>query len=244
MEERLAMRSTLSIANSLLDVDKEQTLALSPRLKLYASILALINLFPSGFSENALLRDSEGYHLSLFLFAHSVAYLLLALFYFIGTSKEILTKTKIFPTNSLSRIAYVVWSSMRHPFSIALLASNAFFFLILYRTNLVVSAAAIVLYLLLMVNISVIASVVFLFLENRNQSTSIAIVFVILFGFVSLVAVLAFRADSFAASVPLVGWCNKGIVSALKEHFAATITHALLLLLIPFAVVGIGKRIS
>lgn len=244
MEEEIDMRPVLSIAVSLLEVDKEQTNVRSPRVRLYASILAVISLFAAGFSETFLSADAEGYHLSLFLFVHSVIYMLLALAHSVGSSRDILHRVRVFPTNSISRILFVVWASIRHPFSIALVAGNTLFFIVLYRANGAVIVTTILLYLLLTLNVTVIASVVFLFLEKKNRWARVAKVVVALLGFTSLGYFVIFQADSIMTNIPLVGLCGKGIVSALNGNYSAAMLNAGLLMLFPFVVVALGRRVS
>jgi hypothetical protein len=237
------MRSTVSIASSLLDVETERRLVVSPRAKLYAVALSFINLFPSGFAERFLKDDPTGYYLSLFLFIHSAVYSLFALSYFTSSSQEILYKVKIFPTSSLSRLIFIVVGFLLHPLSVALLASNIFFFAVLFRNAAPVAVTAIVLYLLLMVCISVLVSTIFLYLESKNQSARIALVIVALLTFVIITSTLVFHAESFVIGVPLVSWCANGIQAAKAGDVINVAKNSIVLLVIPLGVVFIGRRI-
>ena len=140
------MRSSFDIAHSLLEVDKEKTIVLSPRVKLFAAILGIINLVFSGLSDSFLSNDATGYYLSLFLFVHCVVYAVFSFSYFLGNDQEILFKAKIFPTNSTGRMLFVIVSAVRHPLSIALIASNSIFFMILYRHSIITGIVAVLLY--------------------------------------------------------------------------------------------------
>lgn len=242
MGEKIAMRNSFDIAHSLLDVDSERMLVLTPRVKLFAFILAIINLFPSGFSESLLRSEGTGYYLSLFLFIHSAVYALFALSYFIGSNHEILLKTRIFPTNSIGRMAFVLLSIMRHPFSIALIASNSFFFLILYRQNIAAGIFALVLYLLLIVSCTSISTLLFLFMERRRAAASIALVFAALLALIGLVSVIVLDAGSFMLFIPLVSTSVKGIQSALQTNYIDAGLRALILTAVSAITLFGGKR--
>ncbi|MBX2992504.1 MAG: hypothetical protein KF749_15230 [Bacteroidetes bacterium] len=236
------MRSSANIAQTLLAVDTEQLSALSPRIKLYAFILAILNLIPSGLSENVLRIDREGYHLSLFLFSHSVVFVLVGLSYFVGSSRDILEKVRLLPTTALSRILFVITANLRHPFSIALMSSNAFFLIVLYWHHITVGITAVVLYLLLVTNISTIAAAVFLHLEKKGASVGIALVVVALAAFAALVGSFAYEADAILQKVPLVNFCVNGILSALSGDWFTVLLNLVLLTAVAAGVIWLGKR--
>lgn len=236
------MRTSFDIAHSLLDVDKEKTLALSPRTKLFGFILAIMNLFPSGLSETFLANDATGYYLSLFLFIHAAVYTLFAFSYFLGSNQEILLKAKIFPTSSTGRILFIIGSVIKHPLSIALIASNSLFFMILYRHIMITGLAAIILYCCLMLTILVLGSIVFLFLDRMRTSASIALLFVILFTVTGLATVLVFDGESMMTFIPLVSSCVRGIQSARAFDYAGFIQSFVILAFTSAMVFFLGKR--
>lgn len=236
------MRSSADIAQSLLAVDTEQQSALSPRIKLYAFILGILNLIPSGLSEHVLRSDRDGYYLSLFLFSHSAVFALVGLSYFLGSSRDILQKVHLFPTTGLSRILFVIRANLRHPFSIALISSNLFFLIVLYRHDIPVGIAAAVLYLLLVLNIATIAGIVLLQLEKRGTSAGIAFVVVALAACAVFVGTYAYKADAILQNVPLVNFCVNGILSALSGAWFAVVLNFAVLVVIPMATIWIGKK--
>ena len=219
-------------------------MTLMPRVKLHASLLGVINLFLSGFSEKSLHNDHTGYHLSLFLFAHSVFYMLLVLSYFVGSNREVLHKTKIFPTHSFGRILFVVWSNVRHPFSIAMLSSNAVFLTVLYRIEFDIAMVAIALFLLLMLNICVAVSVVLLFLEGRNQLVGTAVVgLVLLIGMMVAASILS-GGEAILNHLPLIGSVVSGILAAQNGDFTGVAQHASVLAIVSPAFVLMGKKLT
>lgn len=242
MEERIAMRSSADIAQSLLPVDTEQRSALSPRIKLYAFILGILNLFPSGLAEHVLRSDRDGYYLSLFLFSHSAVFGLVGLSHFIGSSRAILQKVYLFPTTALSRILFVISANLRHPFSIALISSNLFFLIVLYRYHIPVGIAAAVLYLLLVLNIATIAGIVLLQLEKRGSSSGIAFVVLALAACAVFVGSYAYESDAIMQNVPLVNFCVNGILSAISGAWFAVVLDFAVLVAIPIAVIWIGRK--
>lgn len=236
------MRSSADIAQSLLAVDTEQQSALSPRIKLYAFILGILNLFPSGLSEHVLRSDRDGYYLSLFLFSHSAVFALVGFSHFIGSSRDILQKVYLFPTTALSRILFVIGANLRHPFSIALISSNVFFLIILYRHHIPVGITAVALYLLLVINIATIAGIVLLQLETRGSSAGIALVVVALAACAVFVGSYAYEADAIMQNVPLVNFCVNGILSALSGEWVGVVVNCAVLGAVPVAIIWIGKK--
>ena len=204
----------------------------------------MLNLLPSGFSETILRTDANGYYLSLFLFSHSVVYLVIIFSYCIGTARGILKNVDIFPGRPTGRMLFVIAGCVRHPFSIALLASNAFFFLVLYRQDITSAIIAVVLYLLLMLCILVLASVVFLLLERRRTSAGIALVLVLLFFIAGLAGSIVFHEESFLAYVPLVSSCVNGIQAALRQDYVQTAIQAMILVGIPTIILMAVKRFA
>ncbi len=242
MGKEIAVRPTADIVRSLLHVDSEKTYALYPRAKLFAVIVATCNLVVAAFSDSFLQNDSSGYYLSLFLFLHSGVYAFLSFSYFLNDAQEILFKAKIFPTNSIGRILFVVVSVIRHPLSIALLASNSFFLIILYRSTMIVAVVAVVLYLSLMLSILTFSSFVFLFLERKRAAASIALFGVIFFAACAIAFLPIFNGGSSLEFIPLVATCVSGIQSAKVFDYAGVALSLGILMAFSFAAVFGGKR--
>jgi hypothetical protein len=213
-------------------------------MKLYGFALFILNLFPSGFSENLLRTDATGYSLSLFLFCHSAAYLLLALSYVSVTSREILHKAEVFPTRSISRLLFVIVGSIRHPIAIALLASNALFFLLLFRHDGIAAGIAFLIYLLLMISISVVTSFVFLFMEKRRIPAGIALLCAALLIVAGLAGSFVFHSELIMESVPLVGVCVRGIQSAVQGKYLSAVTAVAVLIGIQATTIILGTKFT
>ena len=239
------MRTAKAIAQSLLDVDRERNLVLVPNVKLSAFVLAMLNLLPSGLSENYLRNDTTGYYLSLFLFCHAALYCLLSLVYYVGSSRDILGKTQIYPTNAMGRFSFAIFSSLRHPFSIGLLASNAFFFLVVFRNNIETAAILIIAYLLLMMCIATVTAFVFLFLERRRMPAHAALIVAGIFVSAMLVMSVVFHAGSSSLIFgPLIDLIVRGILSSEQGD----LTHGALACVVLLATIGIafiaGRRLK
>ncbi len=229
------MRTAKAIAQSLLDVDREKNRALAPNAKGFAFVLAILNLLPGGLSENYLRDDTTGYYLSLYLFCHAALYFLLSLVYFTGSSREIMEKTRVFPTNSLGRLLFAFVANLRHPFSIGLLVSNMFFFIVLFRTSLETAGILAVSYLLLMISIAAVAAFVFLFLEKRRMPAHAALVIATLLATISLVLTVVFHVGSTSLIFgPLIDLIVQGILSSARGDFVQSAT----------GLVGLGSTIA
>lgn len=233
-----------SPAEVLLDVERQRTSALSPRVGLYAVMLAIVNLFLAGLSENALSVDPTCFSTSLYVFVHAGVYTLLALSYFAGNSQDILHRTRLFPVSSPARLMFVTVGFLRHPFSVALLASNAFFLGVLFRAHWITVVAGIVLFLLLMTSIAAVAAVVFLALERKNHPPSVALVVALVFTVVTLTASLVFHQEMFVTHLPLLNWYMAGIREATAEHLGNVLLYAARFGIVLLLTLVIGKRIA
>lgn len=231
-----------SPAEVLLDVERQRTLALSPRVG--AVMLAIVNLFLAGLSENALSVDPTCFSTSLFVFVHAGVYALLALSYFAGNSQDILHRTRLFPVSSPARLMFVTVGFLRPPFSVALLASNAFFLGVLFRAHWITAVAGIVLFLLLMTSIAAVAAVVFLALERKNHPPSVALVVALVFTVVTLTASLVFHQEMFVTHLPLLNWYMAGIREATAEHLGNVLLYAARFGIVLLLTLVIGKRIA
>ena len=239
------MRTANAIAQSLLDVDREKNRVLVPNAKVFAFVIAILNLLPGGLSENYLRNDTTGYYLSLFLFCHATLYFLISLAYFTGSSRDILEKIQVFPTNSMGRLLFAILSYLRHPFSLGLLASNVFFFIVLFRTNIGTAGVLVISYLLLMISIATVAAFVFLFLEKRRMPAHVALVIAALFASASLVLTVIFRAGSSSLVFgPFLDLIVQGILSSVHGNFVQSATSCAVLLVTIAITIIAGRKLT
>jgi hypothetical protein len=239
LEEKL-MPDSLNTATALLRIEHERRLALLPRAKLYAVIIGFLNLLMCGFLEKTLRTDSDGRSLSLFLFSHLTIFALLSLSYFI-TNTEILHKSKLFPLASAGKLGFVMLGCLRQPFALAFGASNALFLVVLFRQTPVAALTAVVLYALSVFITATLIGIVFLVLERKNQSATIAIVIVLLLVAIVLVTATLIGSDNLLA-LPLAAWCVTGIRESMNGNHVGSVAVALRLVAVLAVLLFVGKR--
>lgn len=238
------MKARSSIADTLLGVEQHRIDALAPRTKLYAVILAIVNLFVAGLAENTLSLDPTGYSTSLFIFVHSCLYALLALSFFAGSSQYVLHRIRIFPVHSLERLRFVILGFARHPYAVALLTSNLFFLAILFRSSLTTAISAVGLFLLLMTCIVTVAAVVFLAFERRDHPAGIALVVTVFFTLIMLTGTLVFHHELFITKLPLLGWFIAGLQAAQAERIGEVTLFAAQFGIVLCVTLFVGKRVG
>ncbi len=236
------MTTSSSIGRVLLDVDRQRIQALSPRMKLYAVAIAIVNLFVCGLAEASLSADRTGYSISLFVFIHASMYMLLALSYFAGNTQDILRKARIFPTDASARFVFAAAGFFRHPFSLAMITSNLLFLAVLYRERIATTASGLLLFTLLMATIALAAAVVFLVLERRNYPASAALVVVAFCALLMLTASMVFHNELFVTRLPLLRWYVDGIRAAEAGQLGNVALYATRFGIVILLAIATGKR--
>ena len=237
------MRSSIVTALSLLEVEKKRGRILTPRATVVATVVGVANLLVSSFAEHLLRNDPAMHYLSLFLFGHSTVYFFLAFMYFTGSSREVLSKVRIFPTSPMSRIWFTALGFIRHPFSVALVASNVLSLGVIFHSEARIASLTVLTYFLLTASVVVIACISFLVLEKNHAGN---LVFVVLIAFVALGLsnMVTASSHSISASLPVVSLSVDAVQSAQAADYTGAVKSGLTLLMIPILVVLVGKRFA
>ena len=228
---------------SLLGVEKRQRDVLAPYVSFIATILGIANLLASSYAEHFLKEDPTNYYLSLFLFAHSVLYSLLAFLYFIGWSRPVLQKTKIFPTSPMIRILFSALGFARHPISVAIVVSNTLALGVIFHADASIAIVVVLSYLLLASSIVTIASVLFLFLE-KHRTGNLALVVLLAFVVLGVSSSFALTSHTITTTFPIVPICINAVQSARISDYLGLIENGMILTAIPTLAILLGKKVA
>jgi len=240
MEKRI--NKTFRPASCLLAADRLRNSLKGEAAIVYPASIGVLNLFFCAYFERFLKNDTGALYLALFLFLESSVYLLMAVAYFMGSTTEFLSKTRIFPTTPSSRILFASLSNIRRAPCGALVASNIFFMLVFYRNSPLAMIAAPILFLLMILNIETVSTIILLVSARISRPLAGVAALVALCAFAVPVSSLVFHFDTLLTALPVISWATSGIHSAAQGALSPAVTMGGLLAALPIAVVVIGAR--
>jgi hypothetical protein len=206
--------------------------------------VAVLNLFFASYFERFIANDPETYYLSLFLFLQATVYVFLSLAHFIGSTHEVLRKTRVFPLKGFTRFTYAAVSSVIQPVAIGLVLTTSFALVILCRASTLSMIAAPILYLLLIANIESTLSALTRLLADRNRQVTDIAALLAVAALAVLIGSVVFRADLLITHLPLLSWVTAGIRSAGEGEYGSLAGTLTALSILPCAVLiaGLMKR--
>jgi hypothetical protein len=212
--------------------------------RLYPASAAIFNLFFCAYFERFVKSDFTGYYLSLFLLFEGSLYAFVSTSSFFTVGHEILSKSRVFPTTSTSRLVFVLTSNVRRPIVWALVGSNVFFLLIILRHALPHALIAPLVFILMILTIEVVLSTSLLVLLRRSVPTGSVIALLAFSIFALFVGTTVFHADSLLRTAPIVGWATNGILASSTGNIATALVNACWLALLILGGFVLGRRLA
>ena len=227
----------------LLAVDSRKGFAGPKRIKVQPFVFAFINLLFCVYYDQFLRGDADGHYLQLLFFVNASFFAAMVVGFFIQSNTEILLKTSIFPTTGWNRFLFVVLSTCRRPFVFSLWSTTSLFLLVFYRRNMLVMCSSVIIFTLMLLDLLIIASVLFLVGVRSSRSLSIGAPVLILGAVGILVSSVMFQIKSLLTTIPVLSWAADGILAAQRADTRALILNLTLLLIVAIGGILIGRRV-
>ena len=232
-----------SLSWSLLSVEKSRSGSYRTT-RLYPAAFGILNLFFCAYFERYLKHDASGFYLSIFLLIEAVLYVTISSTSFFTVSFEILSKTRIFPTASMDRLLFVIKSNIRRPLLLALLFTNAFFLMLLFRDTFWHGLVAAFVFSLLIATCEILLSVTMLILMRRSVPLGSAVALFAAIVFSIFIGSIVFHFDTLISSIPLIRWTVGGILAATQGEISGMTSNVGWLAFTSAAFFLLGKRFS
>jgi hypothetical protein len=206
----------------------------------FPALVAVINLVLCAYCESAVRRDATA--MALFLFFEGAVVLTLSAAQLSSTTMDMLSKSRIFPVTSRSRLRFAIVADLRRPAMIAVIGSTALFLVVLCRHSLLQAIAAPIAFAAFAV-VTEMVFVVFTLIVSRHA--------VPISGIFSLIAIaviatffttLILHLDLVLSLNPLVFWTSGSINAAGRADLFETIEYTAFLSATGACAIAVGRR--
>jgi hypothetical protein len=117
----------------LLDVSRAKFATRGEFSRLVPPGVAVLNLFACAAIEGQIRSDSTGHAHALLYLCEGLMYIALSIGYFSRSSFGLLDKCRVFPLTAPSRFWFAIVANVRRPIILGLVASSAFFLIVVHR---------------------------------------------------------------------------------------------------------------
>ncbi len=206
----------------------------------FPALAGVINLVICSYCESAVRRDATA--MALFLFFEGAVVLALSAAQLSSTTMEMLSKSRIFPVTSWSRLRFGIIADLRRPVMIAVIGSTALFLIVLCRHSLLQAIAAPIVFVVFAV-VTEMVFVVFMLISSRHAVPIGGILALIAVAVIAtFFATMILHLDLILALNPLVFWTSGSINAAGRADVFETIEYIVFLSATGACAIAAGRR--
>jgi hypothetical protein len=157
--------------------------------------------------------------------------------------EEVVLKTSIFPTTSLSRMLFTIMSTLNRSLFIAQIITTHIFLIVFYRHEIALLMYAPFIFLMMIVSIVILTTIVFLKSRGSIHRVAMVALGILFFMIGAPIGVVAFHFTSILSGVPIVSWAVAGILAMHHAQYGSVIFYASLHVVIIAGSLFIGRKI-
>ena len=228
----------------LLDASRTQFAARGEFSRLVPPGVAVLNLFACAAIEGQIRSDLTGHIHALFYLCEGLMYIALTIGYFSRSSFGLLEKCRLFPLNAPSRFWFAVVANVRRPIVLALVASSAFFLIVIHRHDTALLGVSLVGLMLTFFSLEMTVATLCLTLSRTSFPGAAGLGAATLYVVGVLCASLLLPGGSLLGAIPPVCWAAAAVREAGVGTGSSVLINLLLTALWGTGATAFGLRYS